>query len=471
MHLSDSNPLRRLRIVPLIIAVALFMENLDSSVLATALPDIARDLATDPIHLKLVLTTYLLALAVFIPASGWMADRFGARRVFRLAILVFALGSIACGASNNLLELVLARVLQGLGGSMMVPVGRLILLRTTPRSELVTAMAWLTVPALIGPMMGPPVGGWITTFWQWRWIFWINIPIAVLGLIFTTIFIPDVREEKVRGFDLRGFLLMGPGLSGFLTGVTLAGLGLAGVGLIAALILGGLALCVVYVFHALRVENPLVDLRLMRHATFRAAMTAGTMFRIGAGASPFLLPLLLQLGFGYSAFDSGTLTFVTALGAITMKFLTEPILRRFGFRRVLMANGVFAAVFLLLPGFFVPGLSWLAMGPVLYVAGMTRSLQYTSINAIAYADVSEREMSSATSFASVLQQLANAVGITVSAMSLEMLGWARGIPATALPNYLPTFGVVAVLALVAVVLFTRLPQGAGGGLVGGAKPA
>lgn len=465
----DSNPPRHLRAVPLIIAVALFMENLNSSVLATALPDIARDLATDPIHLKLVLTTYLLALAVFIPASGWMADRFGARRVFRAAILVFAVGSIACGASQNLLELVLARVLQGMGGSMMVPVGRLILLKTTPRSELVRAMAWLTVPALIGPMMGPVVGGWITTFWHWRWIFWINIPIALVGLVLSTIFIPDVREEGSRGFDFRGFLLMGPGLSGFLTGVTLAGLGLADAWLIGVLVVGGLALCVAYAFHALRVDNPLVDLRLMQLATYRVAMTAGTIFRIGSGATPFLLPLMLQLGFGYSAFASGTLTFVTALGAITMKFLAEPILRRFGFGRVLVVNGAIAAVFLLVPGFFRPEMSWLAMAPVLYAGGLSRSLQFTSINAIAYADVSARQMSSATSLTSVLQQLAGAIGITVAAMSLEVVGWARGISPTALPNYLPTFGVLAVLALIAVAMFTRLPRGAGHGLVRAAR--
>jgi EmrB/QacA subfamily drug resistance transporter len=457
------------RIVPLIIAVALFMENLDSSVLSTSLPAIAVDLATDPIHLKLVLTTYLLALAVFIPASGWVADRFGARLVFRGAIVVFALGSIACGLSQNLLELVLARVLQGIGGSMMVPVGRLILLKTTPRSNLVNAMAWLTMPALIGPLMGPPVGGWITTYWHWRWIFWINIPIAVAGFAFATAFIPDVREDHPRGFDLKGFLLAGPGISAFLSGVTFAGLGMAGPWLIGGLVLGGLALCLLYVRHCFRVEEPLVDLRLLQLQTFRIAQAAGTLFRIGVGATPFLLPLMLQLGFGYTPFVSGLLTFVTALGAMTMKLLAEPILRRFGFRRVLVMNGTIAGLGLLAPGFFVPGMAWGLMAAVLYLGGLSRSLEFTAINAIGYAEVPSAKMSSATSFASVLQQLSGSIGITLAAMTLEVQGWWKGVPATALENFLPAFAVLSVMVALAVLLFRELPQAAGRGLVRGGE--
>ena len=458
-------------IVPLIVAVALFMENLDSSVLSTSLPQIARDLATDPIHLKLVLTTYLLALAVFIPASGWFADRFGGRMVFCLAILVFALGSIACGLSQNLLQLVLSRVLQGIGGSMMVPVGRLIILKTTKRSELVNAMAWLTMPALIGPLMGPPVGGWITTYWHWRWIFWINIPIAVFGLIAATVFIPDLREDGPRSFDLKGFLLMGPGLSGFLTGATLAGLGLASPYVILGLIVGGLGLCAAYVFHALRVPEPLIDLRLVKLPTFRLGVTGGTIFRIGVGATPFLLPLMLQIGFGYTPFMSGLLTFVIALGAMTMKPLAEPILRRFGFRRVLVFNGLLAAAFTLLPGFFAPNAPWIAMALVLYLAGLSRSLEFTAINAIGYAEVSSDKMSSATSFTSVVQQLSGSIGITLAAMSLELFGWLQGVPPTALPNYLPAFGVLGGLAVMSSLAFARLPKDAGRGLVREEAPA
>ncbi|MEI6099602.1 MAG: MFS transporter, partial [Alphaproteobacteria bacterium] len=346
--------LRPSRLVPLIVAVALLMENLDASVLSTALPDIARDFGSDPIHLKLVLTTYLLALAVFIPASGWVADKVGAKVVFRWAIVVFAAGSIACGLSQGLLELVLARVLQGIGGAMMVPVGRLILLRAVPREGLVEAMAWLTVPALIGPVLGPPLGGYITTYWDWRWIFWINIPLAVLDVVLVTWLIPNIREERVRPFDGVGFLLIGPGLAAFLTGVTLAGLSLATPLQVAAITGAGLALIGVYMRHAGRVTNPILDLSLLRLATFRIAVTGGLLFRISVGALPFLLPLMLQLGFGMTAFQSGSLTFVSGMGAMIMKFAAQPLLRRFGFRGVLTGNALIAAVLLAGPGAFTP---------------------------------------------------------------------------------------------------------------------
>ena len=455
----------RNRIVPLIVATALLMENIDSSVLSTSLPEIAQDLGSDPIHLKLVLTTYLLALAVFIPASGWAADKFGAKRVFRAAIVVFAAGSIACGLSQNLIQLVLARALQGLGGSMMVPVGRLIVLRATPKAGLVGAMAWLTVPALLGPVMGPPLGGYITTFWDWRWIFWINIPIAVFGAILTTILIPNIRETDVRGFDGLGFLYLGPGLAGFMTGVTLLGLGLATPLLVAGFILGGLLLTAMYVRHALRIEEPMVDLRLLRLPTFQINATAGTLFRIGTGALPFLLPLMLQLGFGLTPFQSGMLTFASGAGALMMKFAAQRLLKQFGFRQVLMANAVVSTLFILAPAFFTPETPWMVMLLVLFVGGLSRSLQFTSIAAISYADVPAEKLSNATSFSSVLQQLSGSVGITVAAMTLEATAWATGGQATDLANFPIVFSVVAALSLASAPLFARLAPNAGAALV------
>lgn len=454
-----------IRLVPLIIATALLMENIDSAVLSTSLPQIAHDLGTDPIHLKLVLTTYLLALAVFIPLSGWAADRFGARLVFRLAIVVFAAGSVACGLSSSLFELVLARALQGAGGSMMVPVGRLILLRATPKAELVSAMAWLTVPALLGPVLGPPLGGYITTYWDWRWIFWINIPIAVLGSILASIYIPDIREQDVRSFDSFGFLLLGPGLAGLMTGMTLMGLGLAPGWVVATCVFAGLGLTLLYVWHALRVEEPLVDLRLLKLPTFRINATAGTLFRIGTGALPFLLPLMLQLGFGLTAFQSGLLTLASGAGALTMKFAAQTLLRRFGFRRVLAANAVISSLFVLAPAFFTPHTPWLLMAIVLFVGGVSRSLQYTSMNVLAYADVPPQRLSNATSFSSVLQQLSGSVGITLAAMLLEGTAWYTGGTATDIGNFKVVFCLVAVLSLVTAPMFTRLQPGAGAALV------
>jgi EmrB/QacA subfamily drug resistance transporter len=455
----------RARAVPLIVATALLMENIDASVLSTSLPAIAADLDTNPIHLKLALTSYLLALAIFIPASGWAADRFGARKVFRWAIGIFALGSIACGLSDGLLSLILSRVLQGLGGSMMVPVGRLIVLRASPKAGLVAALAWLTVPALLGPVIGPPLGGFITTFFHWRWIFWVNIPIAILGVFLVSRYIPRVPGDAVRRLDSCGFLLVGPGLAGFLTGVTLAGLDLAPRGLVWAMILGGLILILAYIRHALRVTDPLVDLRLMRLATFRISALAGTLFRIGSGALPFLLPLLFQVGFGLTAFQSGMMTFASGGGALLMKFLAPPLLSRFGFRRVLAVNAVISAVFILAPAGFGPETPYLAMVGVLFLGGVSRSLQFTSINAVAYAEVSPEEMSSATSFNAVLQQLSGSVGITLAAFGIEAVQGIYGLHEITAGLFAPVFVMIATLAFVSSFGFLRLEKSAGSSLL------
>ena len=456
---------RLTRIVPLIVAVAFLMENIDASVLSTSLPAMAVDLATDPIHLKLVLTSYLLALAVFIPASGWAADKFGARVVFRAAILVFALGSIACGLSQTLGQLVLARTLQGIGGSMMMPVGRLILLRTVPRDGLVSALAWLTVPALLGPVIGPPLGGYITTYFHWRWIFWINIPLAVLGIVLVTLLIPNIRETGTGRFDLKGFVLAGPGLAAFLTGLTLAGLNLAPLWGILALVLGGMALTFGFVRHALRVADPLVDLRLLMLPTFRIAVMAGSLFRMSVGALPFLLPLMFQLGFGMTAFASGLLTFSSGMGAMAMKFAAQPLLRRFGFRGVLMGNAVISGVLILGPAFFIQATPVPVIVAVLVAGGLSRSLQFTSINAIGYAEVPAERLSSATSFTAVLQQLSGSVGITLAAMGLEICGALRGTSAPDLGNFPYVFALLAGLALSSAAIFARLHKDAGQSMV------
>ncbi len=296
--------LRPAVLTPLIIATALFMENMDGTVLSTSLPAIAADLHQNPIVLKLALTAYMLTLAVFIPASGWVADRFGARTVFCSAIAIFTTGSILCGASNSLVDLIGARVFQGLGGAMMVPVGRLVLLRSVSKSEIVNALAYLTIPAMIGPVAGPPLGGFITTYFHWRWIFWINVPIGVLGITLALTFIENVREEKVAPFDFTGFLLSGFGLATLIFGLTLVGGGLVAAPIDAAMIVVGLGLLTAYVRRALREPNAILDLGLLSTPTFFAGIVGGFIFRVGIGAIPFLLPLLLQLGFGLPAFES-----------------------------------------------------------------------------------------------------------------------------------------------------------------------
>src|SRR5271154_4309893 len=300
-------PMRSPLLTALIIATALFMENMDGTVISTSLPAIARDLHQDPIVLKLALTSYMLTLAVFIPASGWVADRFGARTVFCSAIVVFTLGSILCGASSSLSTLIAARVFEGLGGAMMVPVGRLVLLRSVAKSDLVSAMAYLTVPALIGPVAGPPLGGFITTYFHWRWIFWINVPIGVLGVLLSLRFIQNLREEVVPRFDFKGFVWSGVGLLSLISGLSTIGRGIAPAWEVVAMVgIGALALAA-YARHADDNEDAIIDLKLLRIPTFFAGVIGGLIFRVGIGAMPFLLPLLLQIGFGFTPFQSGSL--------------------------------------------------------------------------------------------------------------------------------------------------------------------
>ncbi|MGQ0455491.1 MAG: DHA2 family efflux MFS transporter permease subunit [Hyphomicrobium sp.] len=451
--------------IPLIVATALFMANLDATVLSTSLPAIARDLDVNPIHLKLALTSYLLALAVFIPASGWVADRFGGKNVFRAAMAVFALGSIACGFATGLGSLVAARVLQGVGGAMMMPVGRLLVWRTVPKSEIINAAAWLTIPALIGPVLGPLLGGFITTYFNWRWIFWINIPVAILGMALVTRFIPDVREDAPAEFDLKGFALLGPGLSMFLSGATLMGLELASPWLVASLLVGGAALLVGYVAHARKDAAPLIDLRLLSIPTFRAGLVGGFLFRVGVGATPFLLPLLLQLGFGLSAFQSGALTFATGVGAMFMKTQAATILRRFGYRRVLIANALLSSAFAALPALFTASTPAALMIAIFAVGGLSRSLQFTSLNTISYADVPTEKLSRATSFAAVGQELSGAVGVSIAALGLETAMRVYGDELTTAAHFAPVFVLIALISASAALFFARLSPGAGAELL------
>ena len=458
-------------VTALIIATALFMENMDGTVLSTSLPAIAADLHRDPIALKLALTSYMLTLAVFIPASGWVADRLGARTVFCSAIVTFTLGSVLCGASSTLGELIAARVFQGLGGAMMVPVGRLVLLRSVPKSEMVDSLAYLTVPALIGPVMGPPLGGFITTYFHWRWIFWINVPIGVLGIALTLRFIANVRERDVAPFDVRGFLLSGPGLLGLVSGLTVIGRGVAPWSVVAALIAGGLVLLVLYVRHARRTPDAILDLELLKLPTFFSGVVGGFLFRLGIGAIPFLMPLLLQIGFGLSPFESGSLTFAAAAGAMLMKFTASRLIKRFGFRAILVGNAFISAGFLAsygLIGANTPhGLIFLG----LLIGGFFRSLEFTALNAIGYADVAQARMSRATSFASVSQQMSQAVGVAVAAASVQSVQWLFHDATLAPRDMQMSFFVVACVSIASVLIFARLAPDAGAEVSGHAVPA
>jgi EmrB/QacA subfamily drug resistance transporter len=453
--------MRRDRIVPLIIAVALFMENMDSTVISTSLPAIAADIGANPLALKLAVTSYLLSLAVFIPASGWTADRFGARTVFRAAIAVFMLGSIGCALSGSLHDFVIARIIQGMGGAMMTPVGRMVLVRTIDRRELVSAMTWVSTPALIGPVLGPPVGGFITTYATWHWIFLINIPMGLLGIVLATFFIPDVRGDERERFDLTGMVLSGIGIGGVAFGFSVLGLNFLPFSVVAALVVGGGCFIAAYLVHARRTPNPALDLSLFRLPTFFASVTGGFIFRLGLGALPFLLPLMLQIGFGMTPFQSGTITFATALGSMGMKWATTRILRKFGFRNILTVNAVIGALFLAVCALFTKSTPIAVMMVLLFSGGFFRSLQFTSINTIAYAEVEPKRVSRATALLAVAQQLAMSSGVALGAMAVEFTQYLRGGAALSAADFPPAFLAVAAISALSALIFGRLAPDAG----------
>jgi EmrB/QacA subfamily drug resistance transporter len=460
------------RVVPLIVAVALFMENMDSTVIATSLPAIARALGTNPLALKLAVTSYLLALAIFIPASGWMADRFGARNVFRIAIGVFVLGSIGCALSRSLDQFVLARILQGAGGAMMTPVGRLILLRSIDKRLLVNAMALVTIPAMIGPICGPPLGGFITTYTSWHWIFIINVPIGVIGVVMATRYIPDLPIERPAPFDFVGFVLSGLAIGGLAFGLSVMGLAFLPNSVVAALLGVGVISTAAYMFHARRAPAPILDLRLFKFATFRASLFGGFMFRLGIGALPFLLPLLLQIGFNLTPFQSGLITFTGALGSIFMKAAVGSVLKRFGYRPVLVYNSIISAVFLAACAGFQPGVPFAVMIAILLAGGFFRSLQFTAVNTIAYAEIEPSVMSQATTIVSVGQQLALSTGVAVGALVVEITLRLKHGATMEAADFPPAFLVVGALTGAASFVFLRLPPHAGAELAGrGAAPS
>ena len=462
--------MRQSVLTALIVATALFMENMDGTVISTSLPAIARDLHQDPIVLKLALTSYMLTLAVFIPASGWVADRFGARTVFCSAIVVFTAGSILCGASTSLDTLIAARVVQGLGGAMMVPVGRLVLLRTVEKRDLVDALAYLTVPALLGPVAGPPLGGFITTYFHWRWIFWVNVPIGALGVALSLKYIANLREEAVPRFDFRGFILSGAGLLGLISGLSLIGRGMAPGLEVGAQVAVSLVLLALYARHAGANEDAILDLKLLRIPTFFAGVAGGLLFRIGIGALPFILPLLLQVGFGLTPFESGSLTFATAAGAIVMKFTASTALRWFGFRRTLIVNALISGAFMASDALFTPATPHWLIFFTLLAGGFFRSLEFTALNAISYADIDPPRMSRATSFASVAQQMSGAIGVAVAAVCIQVIQAGFGDVALEARDLSLAFVAVAVISSLSTLIFVSLKPDAGASLAARPPP-
>jgi len=457
---------RSVVLVPLIVGAAQFMHQFDGAVIATALPSMAASLDEDPIRLNLAITSYLLALAVFVPVSGWMADKFGAKRVFISAIVVFTASSVLCGLAHSLPELVLYRTLQGMGGAMMTPVGRVIVVKSVPKLQLVQAMNYITVPAVLGPLLGPSVGGFIVTYFSWPWIFFINLPIGLAGILLVRAFIPDIREEKVLPLDLRGSALIGLAVAGLVFGFEAIGRDVVPASIVLAAIGAGLIFGALYLIHARRTVDPIIDLHLLRIQTFAASIWGGGLFYLGTTSSVFLLAFLLQLGFGFSAFQAGLMTLANATGSLAMRFAFRSLLQPLGFRRLLIGNALVTGSYLLGCGFFRITTPYPVIVLALLIGGFSRSVQFTAVQSLGYAEIPAAVFSRATSFLAMAQQLAQSFGVGLVALVVHLsLTWHDRVAIVPADIGLGYF-TIGFLVLMSTVIFYRLPAEAGAELSG-----
>ena len=413
-------PLSRSAAIALLVAGAFFMENLDGTVVVTALPQMAASFRVHPVDLNVGVSAYLLTLAVLIPASGWVADRYGARRVFAGAIVGFTLASVLCALCTTLPEFVLARVLQGLGGAMMVPVGRLTVLRSTEKHNLINAIATITWPGLAAPVLGPPLGGFITTYASWHWIFLLNLPLGLIALPLALTLIPAGKTATAKPFDRLGFLLTGLACLMFMYGLDLFSHQGASPAAAGFCVLLGLGTALLALRHARRQEHPLIDYGALAYRSYATTIWGGSLFRSAIAALPFLLPLLFQLGFGLSPFASGTLLLAMFAGNLAMKPFTTPLLRRFRFRTLLLGNGALNAATIFACALLTPDTPAPLILALLFVSGLTRSMQYTAINTLAFADVPAAKMSGANTLFNMAQQMAMGMGIALGAVALRL---------------------------------------------------
>jgi EmrB/QacA subfamily drug resistance transporter len=456
----------RSRLMALLVAGAFFMENLDATVIVTALPDMARSFNATAVDLNIGITAYVLTLAVFIPASGWVADRWGYRRVFMTALGVFTLASVLCAASQSLWEFVGARVLQGIGGAMMVPVGRLAVLRTTPKSDLLKAIAFITWPGLVAPVLGPPLGGFITQYASWHWIFLLNVPLGLLAMLLSYRLMPTgAGEAERRPFDLLGFLTCALTCGGLLYGLDL--LGQAPRDWHAyALLVASAVLLVVFYYHTRRHPAPLLKLDALKVPTYRVTFNGGSLFRAMVSAHPFLLPLMFQLGFGYDAFTSGLLVLTLFAGNIGMKPMTNAVLRRYGFRTTLLGSTLVLTACTFACAAMTPATPLALILPVLLVSGMARSMGFTAYSSMAFADMPAPLMASANTLFSMTQQLAFGLGVAMAVIFLRLGETVLGVEGASLGSYHLAFCAIGVLTLLSTFDLWRLPAEAGAHVTG-----
>ncbi|ENZ8835929.1 MFS transporter [Klebsiella pneumoniae] len=448
----------------LLVAGAFFMEFLDGTVIATALPDMARDFGVTAVELNIGISAYLITLAVLIPASGWIADRFGARAIFTLALAIFTLASVFCGLSTEVHIFVAMRILQGVGGALMVPVGRLAVLRTTPKHQLIKAIATLTWPALVAPIIGPPLGGFITRYASWHWIFFINVPLGLAAIILSLRIIPDIRETERRSFDLSGFITTSVAMVSLVTAMERLGDRQPQIWPTLALAALGFGCLLYSIRHFRRAAAPMVRLDTLQVPTFRVTMYGGSLFRASISAVPFLLPLLFQVGFGMDPFHSGLLVLAVFVGNLTIKPATTPLIRWLGFRRLLLINGALNVCSLLACALLTPQTPVWAIMLILYLGGVFRSIQFTGVSTLAFADVPAAQMSDANTLFSTASQLAVGLGITLGAIGIR-LGEQVGdwLHLTELPgiSFRLSFVFIALICLVGMIDSLHLAKTAG----------
>jgi EmrB/QacA subfamily drug resistance transporter len=449
--------------LPWLVATALFMEQLDATIVNTAIPSIAASLQVTPLSLKSVVTSYILSLAVGIPVSGWMADRFGTRRVFGTAIAIFTIASVLCGLAVNAQMMVMARLLQGLGGAMMMPVGRLAIIRTFPKSELLGAMNFVILPALIGPLLGPTVGGLIVHWISWRAIFFVNVPVGLLALFLVNRYMPDYTGAEPRPLDVIGLILFSSGTA--LLSWLLEIFGEHTLDTVTVLLMLGLsvALLAAYAWHASERKYPLLRLTLLKVRTFRIAVLGGFITRLGVGGLPFLLPLLYQLGLKLPAWQSGLLMMPTAAAAMGMKLIAPRVLARFGYRQVLVVNTVCIGLTIALFALVGPSTPWYGIAGIGLLQGFFNSLQFSSMNTLAYADVEQKDSSMASTISSSLQQLSMSFGLAsgslVTAWYLGRVPQTNQVMVTSALHH--AFLTLAITTMLSSVVFWRLRRNDG----------
>ncbi|EKL1160951.1 MFS transporter [Klebsiella pneumoniae] len=463
-HRQEHPDSGRISGLALLVASAFFMEFLDGTVIATALPDMAKAFGVTAIDLNIGISAYLLTLAVLIPANGWVAERFGARNVFTLALCIFTLSSLLCGLTHHVTEFVLMRILQGVGGAMMVPVGRLVVLRTTPKDRLIKAIATLTWPALAAPIIGPPLGGFITTYASWHWIFFLNVPLGLIAIVLSLRMMPNQSANERRPFDFTGFVATGVTMLCLVAGLEMLSQQNVSLTGAAVTITVGLATLVWSIRHLLTSKTPLIGLSSLLVPSFRISMRGGFILRATISSAPFMLPLMFQVGFGMNAFEAGSMVLAVFAGNLAMKPATTPLIRYFGFRKLLIGNGIACVLTLLLCTLLTPDSPHLITLVLLFLGGLSRSMQFTGISSLAFAEVPSQEMSSANTLFSTSLQLASGLGVTMGALSIRMgsiLSEELGFATVPGMGFRLGFVVIAIITALGVYDMTRLAPNAG----------